>query len=625
MGSKRTVALFGPLITAAAAVVLLLLVVAAPLQALSLNNVILIISDDLSPFYLDKDHPMKMPRVLELASRGTNFVNAFSTFPVCGPSRMSFMTGRYADSTKLFTFERHVPQVPGLGTMAQYLATRHGYETVAWGKIFHDDYTPSNPIAAGMFQARMWTRPQFGGGSSDADCRMKWFCTKPLERTGDFQLGRRFTRWLAARNASRPFFAALGFRKPHLDVGIPPSFAGANQFPGRDEVLTNEPPSLGRNNTVIPFRKSLQCFDCYYEIAQRKVEGLTAYPPQKFLVPAQSKRLANMRRYYFAAANFVDSNIGFVVDYLNQSEAYANNTAIVFISDHGFAHGEHGIFCKNALFDQQTRVSFVATPARQTTGVDRGRVRLDPVDLTNVFPTVIHLATGDDLAWKAQVDASGIPLDGKSVIQASRPVLAIYAFSQYPRCDLISRKANWQCVIGVTPCSRIRNKFMGYAVRTTTTRYVEWRRFSDVFTRCQVPTWPGLATATRRRMKRVFQINANATGTVWTDLPFQREMFDDFPDSVDFQWGQWERENALVSRIGNTSDIVSALELSSAIRWRFDPSFTGGAPGQPCSGNGYVRLRNVTQWNSFNAQPSRADVKCECLSGFSGEECQTQE
>jgi iduronate 2-sulfatase len=588
-------------------------------NAVKLNNVVVLVGDDLSPYNLDPKHPAKMPHWDRLAQRGTKFANAHSSFPVCGPSRMSFMTGRYADSTKLFHFERYAFQVPGLTTMAEYLARQFGYETVAFGKIFHEDHDQNDPITHAMFDSGFWTMRQRGGGSGDGACHGQWYCETKETDNGDWVLSRAFVSFLKSRNTSRPLLAFMGLRKPHLDVAVPSKYVKPD-LTDIESLDIDGPPSLGLNNSLVPFKQSLQRFECYYEIARRRAGGQRAFPAAKFLTGKNRGILADMRRHYFAAMAFHDDLIGYVMDYIDSDARYAETTAFIHFADHGFATGEHGMFCKNALFEQQTRVPLIVAPARRDTGVDRGRTSIDPVDLVDIFPTIVDLATGQSLGRQAKVDNSGIPIDGRSLVSSRR---SLYAFSQYPRCDKVSQKANWQCVIATTPCGRLPNIFMGYTVRILNQKYVEWRPFNDVFTGCSRPTWPGMSKIDFQRLRPVRQMDVNRTGTVWSKLPVQRELFQDYQDDdSNGQWGQWERSNALVDNLHDQSRIITALELSAAIRWRFDPSFARNSPEQPCSGNGYVRLSNKGLWASFDRQPERSDVECQCIGAWSGDECQ---
>ena len=69
-------------------------------RAAEKTNVLFLICDDLNRDLACYGHPqVKTPNIDRLAARGLRFENAFCQFPLCGPSRASFMTGLYPDQT----------------------------------------------------------------------------------------------------------------------------------------------------------------------------------------------------------------------------------------------------------------------------------------------------------------------------------------------------------------------------------------------------------------------------------------------------------------------------------------------------------------------------------------------
>lgn len=253
--------------------------------------------------------------------------------------------------------------------------------------------------------------------------------------------------------------------------------------------------------------------------------------------------------------------------------------------------------------------------------MDIGKQRHDPVNTIDVFPTVVHLATGVELEHNAIVDASNLTVSGRSLLGNRENV---YTFSQYPRCQLVSTAQGWKCITSSGNCDRRESLYIGYMVRTVEKKYVEWRPFQDKFTQCAKPMWPKQTSAITKRLKKMWQIDAAETHTLWNESPaVQRELFDDYRNTQPIKWSNWEFENVLVHK--RHADVLLALEMSAAIRWRFDPEFTErGVAEEPCSGHGKVRLRFPQRWNGYLTQPARGDVKCECLQGWYGEECELE-
>ena len=88
---------------------------------------------------------VKTPNIDRLAASGVLFENAHCQYPWCGPSRASFMTGMYANQTKItrnnMNLRNSIPDVITLGQRFR----QQGYQSVRIGKIFHYD----NPSAIG--------------------------------------------------------------------------------------------------------------------------------------------------------------------------------------------------------------------------------------------------------------------------------------------------------------------------------------------------------------------------------------------------------------------------------------------------------------------------------------------
>ena len=104
------------------------------------KNILFIVSDDLNCDIGVYGHKLvKTPNLDKLAKNGVVFENAHVQYPVCGPSRASFMTGLYPDQTKLKDLRMYLrstlPDVVTLSEKYRY----EGYYSVRIGKIFHAD------------------------------------------------------------------------------------------------------------------------------------------------------------------------------------------------------------------------------------------------------------------------------------------------------------------------------------------------------------------------------------------------------------------------------------------------------------------------------------------------------
>ncbi|MEC7680968.1 MAG: sulfatase-like hydrolase/transferase, partial [Planctomycetota bacterium] len=121
--------------------ILALLMLPPSLLATERPNILLISIDDLNDWTgCLKGHPQaRTPNLDRLAGQGTLFTNAHCQSPVCNPSRASLLTGRHPHTSGVYFLGpdlKEAPELAGLDTLPERFA-KHGYSTLAAGKIFH--------------------------------------------------------------------------------------------------------------------------------------------------------------------------------------------------------------------------------------------------------------------------------------------------------------------------------------------------------------------------------------------------------------------------------------------------------------------------------------------------------
>jgi hypothetical protein len=171
-----------------------------------------------------------------------------------------------------------------------------------------------------------------------------------------------------------------------------------------------------------------------------------------------------MRLFYRAAIAFMDSLVGTLLDELDLT-GLADETAVIFHSDHGFMLGENGEWKKFTLTELGTRVPLIArVPWMPHTAGTRTSAL---VELIDVMPTLADLA-GLPPPAVAPGDA---PLDGTSMLPlfgVTPPTsLKTHVLSQYPRCPTNTTVPQllWRTNLCInTPSSEFG--WMGYSLRT---------------------------------------------------------------------------------------------------------------------------------------------------------------
>ena len=201
-------------------------------------NVLFIVSDDLNTLLGCYGDPLaRTPNIDRLAARGVRFEKAYCTFPLCGPSRNSFLTGLYPNSSGIFAnaqiFRQSIPQqvsMPQAFRQAGYFVTRigklfHYHVPKSVGTDGHDDpaswEVEMNPAGVDRLEEEsdiFSLRPgQFGGSLS-------WYASPRPDAEHTDGLLAADAQWVLERcgqDRSRPFFLAVGFFRPHTPYVAP--------------------------------------------------------------------------------------------------------------------------------------------------------------------------------------------------------------------------------------------------------------------------------------------------------------------------------------------------------------------------------------------------------------------
>jgi len=356
---------------------LLAALAAAPLAAQAAGekpNILFIAIDDLNDWVgpLGGHPQVKTPNMDRLAARGTVFTNAHCQTPLCSPSRTSLMTGLRPSTTGIYGLApwfREVEELEDLVTLPQYLQ-QHGYRTYMTGKIYHGDYGRNKQEWDVLGPAtEVGARPP-GGKLVDtpSDHPLVDWGTFPHddEDRGDWKVA----SWAADQLQSElpePFFLAAGFFLPHVPCYAPPKWF--DLYPEETVKL----PEIRRDD-----REDTPLFSWF-------LHWRLPEPRLKFL--EEANQWTNLVRSYLASISFVDSQVGRVLDALEES-GRAGDTIVVLWSDHGWHLGEKLITGKNTLWDRSTRVPLIfAGP-----GVSRGASCSRPAELLDIYPTLVEMA-----------------------------------------------------------------------------------------------------------------------------------------------------------------------------------------------------------------------------------------
>ncbi len=343
---------------------------------------------------------IKTPNLDRLAASGTNFDHCFSQNPVCMPSRISFMTGQYCSALKITHMAVTVPEET---LTLQKILTHYGYYNGLIGKLHYlphsnRDHKELHP-AYDFHHMELSDEP-----GCYEDAYRAWVRRKAPEELDNISLG--------LPPANENWRKPVGFK----DIIRHPQRFGINgvikesfSFSGRSDLtqaafVGEQTMEFLRVNKERPFF----CFSGFYSPHSPWIvpkEYLDLYDPQsiplsEFPSEMELKRskeccsdeeLRSIIHGYYAMISEVDHWVGKILNTLDEL-GIADNTIIVFTSDHGEWLGEHLQYGKG--YWAQDSVSRVPLIIRvpEAIGGAAGRQVSNIVECVDVVPTLLDLA-----------------------------------------------------------------------------------------------------------------------------------------------------------------------------------------------------------------------------------------
>lgn len=380
-------------------------------------NILLIVCDQMTVDLMGTyGHPVvRTPHLDALAARGVRFDAAYSPCPICAPARQCMMTGKYTSTNRCY--DNGAPLVCDEPAIGHYL-TNAGYDTVLSGKMHF-----VGPDQLHGFRLRTtyniypadfrWTckrghpeltftqlqpHPDTWGVHAQAYVGEAIRVDRIAQTISfDEETHFRALEYLRARSEQNqrdagngknatPFFLCTSYHHPH-EPFLPPR-EWWDLYEDAEIAMPEIPDGLGETMSVMD--RWLHDF-----------HGTTPEWRERYKDPESTQRV---RRAYYALVSYIDNKVGELMAALERF-GFADNTVVLFTSDHGDMLCERGMVQKRVFYEYSARVPMLlALP----NGRGAGRVSKRAVSLNDVLPTCL------DVAGVAEPER--LSMDGRSML-----------------------------------------------------------------------------------------------------------------------------------------------------------------------------------------------------------------
>lgn len=353
-------------------------------------NIVVVLSDEHAPGVTGcYGHPsVRTPNLDRLAAQGALYESAYCTSPMCVPSRLSLLSGRYVH--EIGAWDNGVIPDSNLPTWADHLRAA-GYQSVLAGRTHFNGDDRLNGFDRRLSEdLDHWVDHSGLPPRRDAGWRRPTNSHVAEAGPGEHENTRHdalvtdlavsYLREHAGARDDRPFLLYVGYMHPHFPLVAPREFldlydpADITLPPTRDVTAADEHPVIAQ------LRHSF-----------RNDEPLTA----------DHERLATA--CYWALVSQLDQHVGRILDEIDGS-SLRDNTVIVYTSDHGEMMGHHGIWQKQCFYEPAVRVPLLVRTPDHVRGARAPSRVTDDVSLVDVLPTlrdVAGLPPDDDLPGRS--------------------------------------------------------------------------------------------------------------------------------------------------------------------------------------------------------------------------------
>lgn len=383
------------------------------------------------------------PHLDRLAAEGARFTGCYTQSSVCSPSRASLMTSRYVHNHGLWAngvdldpaeqlFTRTLADAGydcGLVGKFHLGAAQHGRVEPRVDDGFRTFRWSHDPYVRGQNAYHDWLEGHFPGvlDAATADGGNAAIDRLPTEQHYSHWIGEETIEFLTStRDPDKPFCFVVNFFDPHHGFGAPAA------YPERYDADALPRPVTSDLSTKPPIYT--EASRASYAGADR---GFVDYSPQQ---------IQEVVAQYYAMLTLVDDEVGRILAAL-EDLGLADDTLVVFTSDHGEMLGDHQMMLKGPMmFDCSVRVPLLVRWPGQ---VPPGTVREELVEWIDLAPTLLAAAGAPPLPRQQGRDLG--PLWRGEAFEDRDWVLSEYRDSCFPYDPPVHttmlRHGDWKVVV----------------------------------------------------------------------------------------------------------------------------------------------------------------------------------
>ena len=364
---------------------------------------------------------VKTPNLDKLAASGTRFSNAYTSSPICVPARASMAAGEYVYKTRCWSNAQAYqgePQSWGHRLQAQ------GHRVDSIGKLHYRakefDNGFDNEILPLYIQNGLgWIKGLLRDHESVLDCSGYAKDIGPGENSyTDYDLGvtREACDWLANTGnttTDKPWALFVSWLRPHYPLTCPTDFYNLYPLDSLDNARFTDPSQLPGHPVLKTIRRNFD-YDSYFTEETRQIA----------------------RASYYGLCSFLDYQVGQVMAALEAS-GQAQNTLIIYTSDHGDHNGDRGLWTKMTLYDESAAVPMIIAGP----GIPESKVVSTLASLVDIYPTILSaVGAGGDAKIRPGIALQTLANSD----DFERPILSEYHDGGSPTGMFMLRNKRWK-------------------------------------------------------------------------------------------------------------------------------------------------------------------------------------